>query len=194
MGANNPIHRSLFTFHKNRFGHAYAFTLADVQCFTISSSPIHLEQAIAFPTIVAKIKLRFEEQKMERTVNASLFTCNSSNPPLCLGSNFVSILQHHNKLTNSCPVTPLSVYLDANGVPCNIIRKAAAAVYNLDPIKHRRELMLWSSHSLRVGACTLLYSKGFSEMEIKYLLRWKSIPPQFICHITSSKRSDQRHQ
>ena len=94
----------------------------------------------------------------------------------------MSILNRHKQLTNSCPDAPLSVYRDSNGISCNItsveiekvIRKAASVVYNLDPIKHRRELMLWSSHSLRVGACTLLYSKGFSEMEIKYLLRWKS--------------------
>ena len=180
------IHGSLSTFHRNRFGNVYdAFTLADVQCFTTSTSPIPIEQAIAFPSTVAKIKLRLDEQKSGENGEWKLFTRNSTNPPLCFVSNFVSILQRHKKLTNSCPVTPLSVYRgDTNGVPWNNITtvdietvihtKAAATVYNLDPIKHRRELMLWLSNSLHVGACTLLYSKGFSEMEIKYLLRWKS--------------------
>ena len=47
-------------------------------------------------------------------------------------------------------------------------------VYKLDRVKHRAILQLYSSHSLRVGACTLLYAKGFSDTEIKHLLRWKS--------------------
>ena len=51
---------------------------------------------------------------------------------------------------------------------------AAAQAYNLDPSKHRKQLQLWSAHSLRVGACATLYAKGFSVMEIKFLLRWKS--------------------
>ena len=54
------------------------------------------------------------------------------------------------------------------------MRRAASKLYNLDTVKHKAQLALWSSHSLRVGACTLLYSQGFSAMEIQFLLRWKS--------------------
>jgi hypothetical protein len=54
------------------------------------------------------------------------------------------------------------------------IRSVAAQVYNLDSIKNCRELQLWSSHSIRAGACAILYAKGFIEIEIKFLLRWKS--------------------
>ena len=78
---------------------------------------------------------------------------------------------------------PLSVYKGNDGQPYNIKtvevervnRAAAATLFQLDPIKNKAQLALWSSHSLRVGACsTTLYSQGFTEMEIKYLLRWKS--------------------
>ena len=94
----------------------------------------------------------------------------------------MAILARHKALTDSHPTHPLSVYRTAEGKVFNIttadvetvIRRAAATLYKLDPIKHRDQLMLWSIHSLRVGACTLLYSQGFSEMEIKFLLRWKS--------------------
>jgi hypothetical protein len=53
---------------------------------------------------------------------------------------------------------------------------ASSHGYNLQfrPCKAQKAISLWSSHSLRVGACATLYSKGFSKMEIKYLLRWKS--------------------
>lgn len=57
----NCTHRPLTTFHRNRFGNAYAFTLADVQCFTEMSCPVLNPLALTNPEMVAKIKLRFEE-------------------------------------------------------------------------------------------------------------------------------------
>ena len=94
----NPTHRPLSSFHRNRFGYAYAFTLADVQCFTTSSSPLPIEQAITFPSTVTKIKLRFEEQKNGENGEWKLFTRNRTNPPLCFVSNFMSILKRHKQL------------------------------------------------------------------------------------------------
>lgn len=176
------VHRSLNDFHKNRFGNAYAFTLADVQCFTTNSSPLSLIQALMTPALVEKVKLRFEEQKNGENGEWKLFTRNHNKPNLCFVTHFMSILVRHQRLTRSSPVHPLSVYRAADQCIYNItstdielvIRQAASKLYNLDISTHRKTLLLWSSHSLRVGACTLLYSKGFSEMEIKYLLRWKS--------------------
>ena len=175
-------HRSVGTYHKNRFKNAYAFTLTDVLCFTINSSPLTFAQALANPTLVEKIKLRFEEQKNGENGEWKLFTRNHDKTNLCFVSNFLSILARHKRLTNSSPSQPLSVYQGPDGKVYNIttvdidslLRLAASKVFKLDPVTHRATLQLWSSHSLRVGACTLLYSKGFSEMEIKYLLRWKS--------------------
>ncbi|KAI2514099.1 hypothetical protein MHU86_483 [Fragilaria crotonensis] len=175
-------HRPINTYFVNRFQNAYAFALADVLCLTSNSSPLTIAQALTHPSTVEKIKLRFEEQKNGENGEWKLFTRNSKNPHLCFVSNFLRILVRHKLLTNSSPVQPLSVYRGTDGIPYNIttvdidniLRQAAAKVYNLDPATHRATLQLWSSHSLRVGACTLLYSQGFSEMEIKYLLRWKS--------------------
>jgi hypothetical protein len=174
--------RYLSTFLRNRFQHAYAFTLADVECFTVASQPVSIAAAIATPPLIGKIKLRFEEQKNGENGEWKLFTRNLTNPHLCFVANFIAILARHKLLTNSSPVHPLSVYRAPDGVAYNIttadieqvLRRAAATLYNLDPVKHRAQLALWSSHSLRVGACTLLYSQGFSETEIKFLLRWKS--------------------
>ena len=49
--------RYLSTFLRNRFQHAYAFTPADVLCFTDSSLPVSITVAIAKPSLVGKIKL-----------------------------------------------------------------------------------------------------------------------------------------
>ena len=67
----NCIHRTLHQFHKNRVGSAYAFTLQDVQCFTTVSCPVSIDQAVTNPSLVAKIKLRFEEQKKETMANGN---------------------------------------------------------------------------------------------------------------------------
>jgi hypothetical protein len=53
-------------------------------------------------------------------------------------------------------------------------RNTVSRVYNLDPVRHKTELPRWSSHSLRVGACTILHSMGFNNTQIKWLLRWRS--------------------
>ena len=178
----NTAYRAVDTFLVNKFGNAYAFTLEDVLCFTIGSCPLTLEQALASPSSVGKIKLRFEDQKNNVNLEWRLFTRNHAKPALCFVTHFMQILARHHRLTESSPTQPLSVYRGLDGVVYNIttveieavMRQAAATVYKLDPVTHRAQLQLWSSHSLRVGACTLLYSKGFSVMEIKFLLRWKS--------------------
>jgi hypothetical protein len=53
------------------------------------------------------------------------------------------------------------------------------------------ELQMWSSHSLRVGACTTLYAMGFHEMEIKHLLRWKS--NAFMTYLRNLAVTSRRH-
>jgi hypothetical protein len=91
------------------------------------------------------------------------------------------------------------VYRALDGIAYNItsadieqvIRRAAASMYHLDPVEHRAQLALWSSHSLQVGACTILYSQGFSEMEIKYLLRWKS--HAFMTYLPNLAVTSRRH-
>ena len=178
----SSANRYLSTFFRNQFQNAYAFTLADVHCFTATSVPVSVADAIATPSLVGKIKLRFEQQKNNQNGEVRLFTRNVENASLCFIENFIAILKRHKLLTNSSPIHPLSVYRAPDGVAYNIIsadveraiRRAAATLYKLDPVRNRAQLALWSSHSLRVGACTILYSQGFSGEQIQHLLRWQS--------------------
>ena len=57
------------------------------------------------------------------------------------------------------------------------MRTVAAVVYNYDPNKpdDAAALQKWSCHSLRVGACVILHSMGFTDTQIQWLLRWKSL-------------------
>jgi hypothetical protein len=192
---NIPLH----THHKNRFGNAYAFTLEDVQCKNTSNQILSIREAIENPDNIGSIHIRFEEQKNGENGEKKLFVRNTAKPHICFIQNFMEILKRHAKLTQSNPKLPLSVYRDRAGRTCNItssdvetlMRQAAAKLFNLHPIKNKAELQMWSSHSLRVGACTTLYAMGFQEMEIKHLLRWKS--DAFMTYLRNLAVTSRRH-
>ena len=189
----------LSNFHRNRFGNAYAFTLQDVRCMTINNGRLTIPQALTSPVLVGIIKLRFEEQKNHDNGEWKLFTRNTSNSKLCFITAFLRILQRFVKLMGMNETQPLSVYETDTGEIQNIttadveraLRHAASKAYNLDPIKNAKDLQLWSAHSLRVGACATLYAKGFSEMEIKFLLRWKS--NAFMTYLRNLAVTSRRH-
>lgn len=71
------------------------------------------------------------------------------------------------------------------------LRAVASTLFALDPVRHKKELQLWSAHSFRVGACATLYSNGFNEMEIKFLLRWKS--NAFMTYLRNLAVTSRRH-
>ena len=193
--------RPISSYTKNIHKRAYAFTPEDVQIFTSTSQPLTIEQALQSPALVGKIKLRFDEQKNGQHGEWKLFTRNLAKPELCFIEHFMAILARHYLLLDPgiAPTHPLSVYRAPNGTIYNIttadvevvIRQAAATLYKLDPVKDRAHLSLFSSHSLRVGACTTLYSQGFSRMEIKFLLRWKS--DAFMTYLRNLAVTSRRH-
>ena len=55
------------------------------------------------------------------------------------------------------------------------MRRLAAEVYHLHPSKDAKDLQRWSSHSIRVGACVVLHAMGFSDTDIQWILRWRSL-------------------
>ena len=170
----------LSSYYRNRFNHAYAFTLADVKCSTDAGATVTLADAVANPASVGKLHLRFEEQKNGDNGEWKLFVRNHSNPPLCFVTAFLQILTRYSNLIGLTRTDfPLSIYRRdhcPDSVIFNIttadversLRAIASALFDLDPVRHKKELQLWSAHSFRVGACATLYSNGFNEMEIKF--------------------------
>ena len=194
----------LYAYHRNRFDHAYAFTLADVRCTTAAEAHITtVLQAVATPTVVGNIHLRFEEQKNGNNGEWKLFVRNTDNPALCFVTSFLNILARFFALIGPERTEfPLSIYRTVNGSNATVLnittadverslRAAASTLFNLHPIVNKRELQLWSAHSLRVGACATLYSNGFTEMEIKFLLRWKS--NAFMTYLRNLAVTSRRH-
>jgi len=86
--------------------------------------------------------------------------------------------------TTESTTIPLAVYRDGplttdryliySDQVTELIRDVVCEVLNLDPVKDKDELARYSTHSLRVGACQILYANGFHAHEIKMLLRWQS--------------------
>ena len=80
---------------------------------------------------------------------------------------------------------PLAVATDDSGSVrpltsahvCLVMRHVAAVVYKYDPSKpaDAAALQKWSCHSLRVGACVILHSMGFTDTQIQWILRWQSL-------------------
>ncbi len=195
----DSTNRDITTYHRNRFGNAYAFTLQDVQCTTAANKLLSIPEALANPDNVGCIRLRFEEQKNGENGEKKLFVRNTKNPKICFVANFMQILARHAKITKSSRTVPLGIYIDTDNQPSNItsaavelcMRDTASKLYNLDPATHKNELQMWSAHSLRVGACTTLYAMGFHEMEIKHLLRWKS--NAFMTYLRNLAVTSRRH-
>ena len=144
---------------------------------------LFLTEALSDPSAVGCICLRFKGQKNGENDEKKIFVRNTKNPSrICFAANLMQILKRHKHLTKTNPELPLSVYRNSAGRTRNIIsalveifmRKAAAHLFNLDPVENKAEHQMQSAHSLRVGAYTTLYAMDFYEIEIKHLLRWKS--------------------
>ncbi|KAI2489085.1 hypothetical protein MHU86_25514 [Fragilaria crotonensis] len=190
--------RDITTYHKNRFGNAYAFTLKDIQCSSTTNKRLSLTEALTYPASVGSIHLRFEEQKNGENGEKKLFVCNvKPKSLLCYAFHaYPSTTRDHNKIRHNNTFKRLQ---SKRWTPCNItseavetcMRDAASKMFNLDPIKNKAELQMWSAHSLRVGACTTLYAMGFHEMEIKHLLRWKS--NAFMTYLRNLAVTSRRH-
>jgi hypothetical protein len=51
---------------------------------------------------------------------------------------------------------------------------AGVVYYHLHPVRDAQDLSRWSSHSLHVEACVALHVMGFSDVDIQWILWWRS--------------------
>lgn len=159
--------------------------------FSVETTTMQRLQGLAITTVpltsIRKMRVRYRTQKNGHNGEERLYTLNTSPDGHCFVASAYAILQRFqalmlidNSLTAS---SPLACYLDAETFTVKLItatdiedfmRRIAANVYDLDPIKDKKSLQKWSSHSLRVGACVLLHATGFTPLDIQWLLRWRS--------------------
>ncbi|CAB9531804.1 unknown protein [Seminavis robusta] len=138
---------------------------------------------------LSQMYVKFRTQKNGENGEEKLYERNPNPLGLCFVSStyrslvrFAQVQVMHPGLSPAS--TPLSVYWDPKSRRAKLVdgsaiekfmRRLAAAVYNLHPLHDKADLSKWSSHSLRVGACVILHIMGFSDRDIQWILRWKSM-------------------
>jgi hypothetical protein len=130
---------------------------------------------------IERVIITFRMQKNANNGETRTYVINAGKK-LCFIRAAHNILRRFVRLVGWTTTTPLAVHRNAHeqvqfvsskGIE-STMRVAASAVYKLDPKKHSALLRKWSAHSLRVGACVILYAQGYAASQIQFLLRWKS--------------------
>lgn len=138
---------------------------------------------------ITKLWVCFRTQKNGQHGEEKLFTRNPTAGGICFVASAYRALSRFRRLRVldgrlHPAVTPLSVYVDSNTNSIRLvtsdeidffIRKLAAQVYHLHPVKDAKDIRRWGTHSLRVGACVVLHAMGFSDRDIQWILRWRSL-------------------
>jgi hypothetical protein len=161
---------------------AQSLRLADVVWKTTHNIGLSLADALANEDSVGRALLTFKAQKKGENGATRLFTCDDSYPDMYFIRCLLCIVKRFIRLVGADADKPLCVCCDALGkIRCitsnnvnYVFRRAAAEVCNLDAAANAKSLILWSFHSLRVGACVILHAMGFTEVQIMWLLCWRS--------------------
>lgn len=167
-------------FEKNPKGQCMAFTLADIKFMGHNKRRMNMEYALSHRSEVEYVQIMYRWQKNNEHGLPKVYTRNTRNAACDSVEHLLNICDRYIRLVG-IDVTdmPLAIYQDTTGQIRNItsddvktaMRMLARKVYN---ITSKKELSKWSSHSLRVGACCILWAKGFSADFIQRTLRWKS--------------------
>jgi len=136
-----------------------------------------------------KVELTFRTQKNRVNGEKRVWTRNTTPGGHCMVSAVYRILTRFQKFLEMDPTldpvtTPVSIYWDP--VLCRVrsitsvdievfMRAVASTVYGLHPVKDAAALALWSSHSIRIGACVIMHALGFSDRDIQWTFRWRSL-------------------
>ena len=170
----------------NIFGDPTAFLLEDIEVKLLDHSLIQgLEVLSVTLTDVDELWLTFRTQKNGDHGQRRMFRRNKNPRGHCCVAALFRILQRFAILRegNDRNTTPLAVYRSKITATVRMVtasaitrhmRKVAAKVYRLNPTTHKDKLAKWTSHSLRVGACVMLHTHGFTAPQIQFLLRWKT--------------------
>ena len=164
----------------NDFNDVYAFTMNDIKLYGIGKVELSLTIALENPTLIMFVKVLFRWQKNSDHGISRWCARNDIKTYLCPIRKWVRILLRFIQLRGiECKDQPLAIYQNKSGMARNItadrvntlLRELAVETHNL---KRPEEIQKFSTHSLRVGACCLLFACGYPPEFIQRVLRWKS--------------------
>jgi len=162
-----------------------AFLPEDIQFMFGNKKRCSLQEAVdnLSNDKVKRVTLTWRIQKNNQNGETKTFLRNDKSPRLCVVRRMQRIMLRYITLVGlEQPEVPLGIYRANDGTVRTIIskqidekmRSLVTKHYNYNPVTDKKLINKWSSHSLRVGACQILYASGFTCYEIKVLLRWRS--------------------
>jgi len=157
-------------------GSSRAFIASDFHFSPFPPSQAHLTNKSTLPFGQLHIKWRF--QKNSQNGQSVSYNHNLLKEQFSVVSAADRILRRARRL--QVPAThPIAVFAQGSSFTCihhtlveSSLRKAATSVYK---ILSPTVLSLFSSHSIRVGACVLLHSLQQDPLFIQFRLRWRSL-------------------
>ena len=181
----NDMHANTGRPHLNIFGDPAAFCIDDIEIEMVDRRRMKGSMCLMVrPNDVHKLWITFRTQKNGQHGEKRLFVRNPVPGGYCMVVAMYRILSRFTRLCGAWTTNmPLAVYRPEHQKGSRMItakcierhmRSIAAVVHSLHPVRNKMALQRWSSHSLRVGACTMLHTQGFSVTQIRWLLRWRS--------------------
>ena len=180
-----------------------AFQLGDIRFKGPNRRFLTHDRALGAPNQVQAVELRWRTQKNLENGEKKIFARNTKDPRLCPVTHALRIVSRFAKLRSlDDTTTPLAIYQHNSHKDARFItsadietsmRTTAMNFYDLDPVKDVEDIMRFSAHSLRVGACVILQSMGFETHQIQHMLRWKSDSWRMYCRnlLTMSKKQNE---
>jgi hypothetical protein len=159
--------------------HPRAFAYNDIKFYTGTRRQLSLQEALDDDAAFQRASCTWRMQKNNDNGQTKFFSRGETiDAPWCfreIAKNFIECVGEPRD------DIPLGVY-KANGklyyihdaLINRLLQESAMAVFGLDPTRDKEAIARWTTHSIRVGACCILYAAGFSKIDIKHLLRWKS--------------------
>jgi hypothetical protein len=173
---------------KDKFQNTRAFTIVDIRMVTTDK-----RQLCGHEILTAKIVdmreafVTWRTQKNNNNGEVKLFTLKEKRYNQSAIPALYNIVARFVRLKGtSDTTTPLAIHKTNNpNLPIRsvtdsdvekMMKKLAAKVYKLSPSNKTHAILLkrWTCHSLRVGACVILHSQGWTGEQIKFTLRWRS--------------------
>lgn len=172
---------------RNLYGDTAAFCFNDVRAQTFSGQMLFGAAILTVtPDKIKKLWLKWRTQKNGENGEEKLYVPSTIKGGRTMITPMYNVLKRFAILRGTTDIhTPLALYADGAKTQVKLLtssdiedtmRKVAAKLFGLNPATAagKKKLQLWSAHSLRVGACVILHGLGFTESQIKLLLRWKS--------------------
>jgi hypothetical protein len=156
-----------------------AFVLSDITFYTENRRTVPLSHVLKDDKKIGRASCTWRVQKNNENGQTKFLSRGKTVDPVwCLREIVCNFIDCMDEETDDIPV---GIY-KANGklyyihdalINC-LLQESAIAVFDLDPICDAKNIARWTTHSIRIGACCILFAAGFSPIDIKHILRWKS--------------------